>query len=54
MTINYAADRAVRYDLNGDPIETLSEAVLCGRAYLNLPPGKKDMSARIGKALGLR
>ena len=51
MTINYAPDRAARYDLNGDPIETLSEAVQCGRAYFILRPDKKDMSVRIGKLL---
>ena len=54
VTINYAPDRAVRYDLNGDPIETLTAAVQCGMAYLTIPPDKKDVSARIGKALGLR
>jgi hypothetical protein len=54
VTINYAPDRAVRYDLNGDPIETLTTTVQCGKAYLTIPPDKKDVSARIGKALGLR
>ena len=54
VTVNYAPDRAVRYDLKGDPIETLTEAVRCGKAYLTVPPSKKDMSVRIGKALGLR
>src|SRR5271165_6900130 len=52
VTINYAPDRAVRYDLKGNPIETLPEAVQCGKAYFSLPPDKKDMSVRIGKALG--
>ena len=32
VTINYAPDRAVRYDLKGDPIETLTEAVRCGKS----------------------
>ena len=54
VTVNYAPDRAVRYDLKGDPIETLTEAVRCGKAYLTVPPCKEDMSERIGKALGLR
>ncbi len=54
VTINYAPDRAVRYDLKGEPVETLTEAVRCGKAYLTVPPSKKDMSVRIGKALGLR
>jgi hypothetical protein len=54
VTINYAPNRAVRYDLKGDAIETLTEAVRCGKAYLTIPPSKRDMSLRIGKALGLR
>ena len=54
VTVNYALDRAVRYDLKGNSIETLAEAVRCGKAYLTIPPSKKDMSVRIGKALGLR
>jgi hypothetical protein len=54
VTVNYAPDRAVRYDLNGYPIDTLAAAAQCGRAYLTVPPNKKDMSARMGKALGLR
>jgi hypothetical protein len=54
VTINYAPDRAVRYDLKGEPVETLTEAVRCAKAYLTVPPSKKDMSARIAKALGLR
>ncbi len=54
VTVNYAPDRAVRYDLEGDPIETLAGAVRCGEAYLTVPPSKKDMSVQIGKALGLR
>ena len=54
VTVNYAPDRAVRYDLRGDPVETLAEAIRCGKAYLIVPPNKKDMSLRIGKALGLR
>ena len=40
MTVNYAPDRAVRYDLRGDPIETLAEAIRCGKAYLNVLPHK--------------
>jgi hypothetical protein len=40
--------------LKGDPIETLTTTVQCTKAYLSLPPDKKDMSVRIGKALGLR
>jgi len=54
VTINYAPDRAVRYDLKGDPIETLTVAVRCGNAYFMIPPDKKDMSVRLGKAFGLR
>ena len=54
VTVNYARDRAVRYNLRGDPIEILTEAIRCGNAYLTIPPNKKDMSERIGKALGLR
>ena len=40
VTVNYAPDRAVRYDLKGDPIETLAEAIRCGKAYLNVLPHK--------------
>jgi hypothetical protein len=54
VTVNYAPDRAVRYDLRGDPIEILTEAIRCEKAYLTIPPCKEDMSERIGKALGLR
>ena len=54
VTVNYAPDRAVRYDLKGDPIEILTEAIRCEKAYLTIPPCKEDMSERIGKALGLR
>jgi hypothetical protein len=54
VTVNYAPDRAVRYDLWGDAIETLTAAVQCGRAFLTVPPSKNDMSERIGRALGLR
>ena len=31
VTVNYAPDRAVRYDLKGDPIETLTEQSNVGR-----------------------
>jgi hypothetical protein len=54
VTVNYALDRAVRYDLKGDAIEMLTEAVRCEKAYLTIPPCKADMSERIGKVLGLR
>ena len=46
MTVNYAPDRAVRYDLRGDPIETLAEAIRCGKAYLNLLPHKESGNVR--------
>jgi hypothetical protein len=36
VTVNYAPDRAVRYDLRGDPIETLAEAIRCGKGYLTV------------------
>ena len=54
VTINYAPDRAVRYDLKGDPVEILTEAVRCEKAYLTIPPCKEDMSERMAKALGMR
>jgi hypothetical protein len=54
VIINYSPGRAVRYDLKGNPIETLTVAVQFGNAFLTIPPSKKDMSVRIGKALGLR
>jgi hypothetical protein len=54
VTVNYAPDRAVRYDRKGDPIEILTEAIRYEKAYLTIPPCKEDMSERIGKALGLR
>jgi len=54
VTINYSPDRAVRYDLKGNPIETLTEAIRCGKASFTIPPSDKDISARIGKALGFR
>jgi len=54
VTVNYAPDRAVRCDLKGNPIETFTSAVQCGKASFTIPRSKKDMSVRIGKALGLR
>ena len=54
VTVNYAQDHAVRYDLKANPIETLTEAVRCGIASFTISPSKKDVSVRIGKALGLR
>jgi hypothetical protein len=42
VTVNYAPDRAVRYDLRGDPIETLAEAIRCGKAYFNVLPHKRE------------
>jgi hypothetical protein len=54
LTINYAADRAVRFDLKGDVIEVLSEAVRLGEASLFIPPSEEDVSLEIGEALGLR
>ena len=38
----------------GRPIETLTEAIRCEKAYLTIPPCKEDMSERMGKALGMR
>ena len=40
VTVNYAPDRAVRYDLKGDPIETFTAAIRCGKAYLTVLPDK--------------
>ena len=37
VTINYAPDRAIRYDLKGKAIEELSEAVRVGRATFSIP-----------------
>ncbi len=54
VTINYAPDRAVRYDIKGEPIETLTEAIQCGKAFITVPPSEKDKSVQIGNALGLR
>lgn len=54
VTINYAPDRAVRYDLKGEPVETLTEAVRCGKATLSIPPSRRDVSDDFGRALGLR
>jgi hypothetical protein len=42
VKVNYAPDRAVRYDLKGDPIETLPEAIRCGKAYLIVLLDKRD------------
>ena len=36
VTVNYAPDRAVRYDLRGNPIEIRAEAIRCGKAYLTV------------------
>jgi hypothetical protein len=36
VTVNYAPDRAVRYDLKGDPIETFTAAIRCGKAHLTV------------------
>jgi hypothetical protein len=34
VTVNYAQDRAIRYDLMGDPIESFTAAVRCGQAWI--------------------
>jgi hypothetical protein len=47
VTINYSPDRAVRYDLNGNPIETLAEAVRCGEASLIVPLTEGDHDHRL-------
>jgi hypothetical protein len=48
VTVNYAPDRAVRYDLTGDPTETLTEAVRCGKAYFRaLPHEEEDCYDRV-------
>lgn len=54
VTVNYSPNRAVRYNLKGDPIEILNEAIRCGKASFTVPPSKKDMSVQFGKAFGLR
>jgi hypothetical protein len=54
LTINYAADRAVRFDLEGNVIEAFSEAVRLGEASFFIPPSEEDVSFKIGNALGLR
>jgi hypothetical protein len=54
LTINYAADRAVRYDLKGNVIEKLSEAVRFGEATFFISPSEEDVSIKVGEALGLR
>ena len=47
VTVNYAPDRAVLYDLKGDPIETLTAAVRCGEATLIVPPAEGDLGDRL-------
>ena len=44
VTVNYAPDRAIRYDLKGDPIETFTAAIRCGKAYLIVLPHSNDRS----------
>jgi hypothetical protein len=36
VTVNYAPDRATRYNLKGQPLETLTEARRLGKAWLRL------------------
>ena len=47
VTANFSPDRAVRYDLKGDPIETLAKAVRCGEASLIVPLTKGDHDDRL-------
>jgi hypothetical protein len=35
--VNYAQDRAIRYDLKGNVVEVLSKAVRCGKASISIP-----------------
>jgi hypothetical protein len=42
VTVNYAPDRAVRYDLKGNSIETLAEAVRRSEASLIVPLTEED------------
>lgn len=37
VTINYAPERAIRYDLSGNVVEVLSEAVRVGHASISIP-----------------
>jgi hypothetical protein len=53
LTINYAVDQAVRFDLKGNVIEVFSEAVRFGEASLRILPNEEDVSVEIGEALGL-
>ena len=47
LTVNFSPDRAVRYDLKGDPIETLAEAMRCGEASLIVPLTEGDHDDRL-------
>ena len=42
LTANFSPDRAVRYDLKGNPIETLAEALRCGEAFPIVPLTERD------------
>jgi hypothetical protein len=54
LTINYAADRAVRFDLKGNAFEVFSEAVRLGKASFFIPPSEENVFVEIGEALGLQ
>jgi hypothetical protein len=54
VTINYAPKRAIRYDLKGNVVELLPEAVRCGQASTSIPPGEEDVSVDLGRVFGLR
>jgi hypothetical protein len=41
VTVNYSPDRAVRYDLKGKTVETLSQAVRCGKAWAVIDTGPR-------------
>jgi hypothetical protein len=48
FVINYSPDQAVRLDSNGQPIETLDEAVRPGTAVLIRLGGRRSLAEALG------
>src|SRR5271165_5689409 len=52
VTINYAADRAVRYDLKGDPSKLSTKQSDVGKHFSPSRPAKRTCLRGLGKLLG--
>jgi hypothetical protein len=50
--VNYTPDHAVRFDVDGNPVESLPQAYVPGTVEVVLGRGRKISAAELGKILG--